>query len=67
MKLLIIEQLRELAKIEDEFSFGELLYTILRPKYLGHSKVSEIKWLLEVTDNDFFTASERAVKEANKV
>ena len=63
MKILIIQKLRELANAEADISFGDLLYTINRPKFHKGKKVIDTT---EVSDNDYYTAIERAIEEAKK-
>lgn len=60
---LIIEQLGVFSKTVPGFSFGELLYSILRHKNLKCRTGKEsIAWLKDIEDNDFYTAVERAIK-----
>lgn len=66
MTPLILELLKTISKEEPTLKFGELLYTLMRPKYLKNSKMEDIKWLREVKDNDFYTAAEKAINEIKK-
>jgi hypothetical protein len=63
---LLIEQLKVLSKVETKFTFGELLYTVLRPKYVKNPNTN-LKFLLDIPDNDFMTALEKAISDSKKI
>lgn len=63
-KIMMFDLLKDISRMYPEYSFGEVLFTLLRPKYLkGAVPVENIKWLREIPDNDFFTAAEKAKKD----
>ena len=59
MRILLIEQLREIAVENPDLSFGQLLYTIQRQKYFK----KEVIDLRVLKDKDFATALEKAQKD----
>lgn len=59
MRILLIEQMREIAVENPDLSFGQLIYTIQRQKYFK----KEVKDVREVSDKDFATALEKAQKD----
>lgn len=58
-KPLILLKLKEVSQKTD-YTFGELLYSILRKKFL-HSKPEDVsnQWIANVEDREFYTAIER--------
>jgi len=65
MKLqpLIIEKLKMLEKLLPEYSFGELLYTILRKKNLKNKgEKFDTTWLRSISDKEFYTSIEKAIE-----
>jgi hypothetical protein len=61
-RILLIDELRKIAVENPELNFGELLYTIQRPKFHKGLQVD----LRSVTDKAFATALEKAKKELQK-
>jgi len=67
-KALILDKLSEAVSVEDnnDLSFGELLYSIFRKKYLKTRPFDgseSTKWLLEVKDKDIFSAIDNFIKD----
>ena len=60
---LIISTLKDIKADNPELSFGEVLYSTFRKENLPE-KPSESKtsWLLEITDEQFYMAAERMIK-----
>lgn len=68
MKQLLINKLKELSIAEDSsYTFGQVLYTMMRPKFLKNSDLSKVSWLKDIPDNDFMTALEKAITNANNL
>lgn len=66
--LLIIDEFRKLSQANPEYSFGELVYTILRkPNMRDKPASADIKWIREVSDNSFYTACERAIESEKEI
>ena len=63
LKPLIVQKMRELVNESSEMSFGEILYTLFRKNVLK-SKPDDAKtsWLLDVKDEDFYTALEKTIE-----
>ena len=61
-RIIVIDELRKLAVENPSLNFGELLYTIQRPKF--HKGITPN--LREITDKTFLTAIEKAKKELKK-
>lgn len=64
-KNLNILKLKELNEVSPKnLSFGALLYSFLRkPMLLEKPMEGCISWLLEIKDEDFYSALERAVED----
>lgn len=61
---LILKKIQELSNQFPEYSFGDLLYTILREKYVGEVQDRKSSgWIREVSDQKFYTAVENAIKK----
>lgn len=61
-KPLIKVKIDEATKILTEYSFGQILYSILREKNIG-KKINKISDLISLKDEDILTAVERMIKE----
>lgn len=61
-RILLIDELRKLAIENPSLNFGQLFYTIQRPKFHNNLKID----LREVTDKQFLAAIEKAKKELEK-
>lgn len=60
-KSLSLFKLKEFTDITEEYTFGEILYSILR-KVNKPTEVSN-HWMTQVTDEEYYQAIEKAVKE----
>ena len=61
-KALTVHHLKQFSELTgEEYNFGELLYSILRK--VQKPKGVTTAWLREVSDEDFYTALENAIKE----
>lgn len=60
---LIFQKFKELKNTADDFSFGELLYSILRKPILEQSpQDANVNWLKKIEDRDYYTAVEKALE-----
>ncbi|MCA9749978.1 MAG: hypothetical protein KC414_12790 [Romboutsia sp.] len=63
-KPLVIKKFLEFKDEASEFSFGELLYSILRNPISGIvPEGTSISWLKNIEDSDFYTVIDRALEE----
>lgn len=54
---LILMKLRELREHSPDLSFGDIMYSMLRPAHLvSKPEDAKIAWLREIDDFDFFNA-----------
>ena len=68
-KNLNILRLKELNEASPrEYTFGMLLYSFLRKPVLWEKPTEGcLSWLLEISDEDFYSAFERAIEEMNNL
>ena len=59
MRILLIEQMREIAVENPDLTFGDILYTITRKKYFKR----KFETLADITDKEYTTALEKAQKD----
>ena len=57
-------KLKEMMTLSEDYSLPEILYTVLRQKYLT-KKPSHVdtRWLLDISDQEVYQALERACKD----
>lgn len=61
---LVIKKFEEFKEEASDFSFGELLYSILRNHNSGFVPDNQkLSWLRNVEDSQFYTAIDRALEE----
>ena len=57
-------KLRELRELSPDLSFGEILYSLLRPANLeGKPEEAPIAWLMDIDDFDYFNAITKLIEE----
>lgn len=63
-KSLAAHGLKELIDMTPDMSFGEVLYSVLRKQNLSsRPSLENTYWLTQISDEDFFHATERAIKD----
>lgn len=61
---LILMKLRELRELSPDLSFGEILYSLLRPAHLkGKPEEVPIAWLMDIDDFEYFNAVTKLIEE----
>ncbi len=64
IKPMLLKRLGELNGVCNDYTFTEILFTImnkLKPK--GES----VKWILELDDNDIYTSLEKSIKKEKEI
>lgn len=61
---LILLKLKELRELSPDLTFGEMIYSILRPANLESAPEDvKIAWMMEIDDLDFFNSVSKLIVE----
>ena len=66
IQLLLIDKLTELHTTVPNFSFGELIYSVLRDSKIKPDDTHS-SWLMQIKDTDFMAAIERTIKFEKRI
>ena len=67
LKPIIVNRLDALVQISGDLSLGELLYEVCRRKNMPTKPEStNTTWFLDISDNEFFKAIEKVIKNETK-
>ena len=64
LPLFIVDKLADLCKEYPNYSFGEILFSVLRKQSMRTKPTpgnEDILWIREIEDNEFLTACEKAL------